>query len=51
MSESKVLVFTFKENSSMVMSFLRVNSEEILLMDSIGNEVRIYTGGGANKVN
>jgi hypothetical protein len=42
--------FTFKENSSMVISFLRMNPEEPLLLDSMGSEVKNYTGGGANKL-
>ena len=42
--------FTFNENSSMVIFFLRVNQEETLLMDSMGSKVINFAGGGANKV-
>ncbi len=42
--------FTFKENSSMVIFFLRVNPEETFLLDSMGSEVINSTGGRANKV-
>ncbi len=39
-----------KENSSMVIFFLRVNPEETLLPDTMGSEVINSTGGGANKL-
>ncbi len=42
--------FTFNENSSMAIFFLRVSPEETLLLDSMGSEVINSTGGGANKV-
>jgi hypothetical protein len=42
--------FTFKENSSLVIFFLRVDPEETLLLDSMGSEVINSAGGGANKL-
>jgi hypothetical protein len=42
--------FTFKENSSLVIFFLRVDPEETLLLDSMCSEVMNSTGGGANKL-
>jgi len=43
-------LFTFKENSSMVIFILRVNLEETLLLDSMSSEVVISTVKGANKL-
>jgi hypothetical protein len=42
--------FKFKENSSMVIFFLRVNPKEALLLYSMGSEVINSAGGGANKL-
>jgi len=43
--------FKFKEDSSMaVVFFLRVNSEETLMLDSKVSEVINSTGGGASKL-